>query len=198
MRPDRLGSNPGQGGFVEGRGRSVDHATDGPAIGGGGVARRRADSARAGRGRGRLALVRSAGPPDHRDHRGRPRRGGEVQGHRIRRADHHPRLPPQGHLQPLRRHDDGHASRRPPGRPDLLPAPCVRTARLDEVSPRGGLGLRRRADAHIRRRQLREHPPGPLAAPGHRSRAQLAAGALPGSTSRSRSTSAGARRSTLT
>ena len=35
-----------------------------------------------------------------------------------------------------------------------------------EVSPRGDLGLRRRADAHGGRRQLRQHPPGPMAAPG--------------------------------
>ena len=67
MRPDPLGSNPGQGGFTEGRGRSVDHATDGPAIGGGGVARRRADPARAGRG------ARPIGPGPIRGTPGWPR-----------------------------------------------------------------------------------------------------------------------------
>ena len=34
--------------------------------------------------------------------------------------------------QPRRRHDDGDAPRRPPGRPDLLPAPVVRTDAADE------------------------------------------------------------------
>ena len=73
--------------------------------------------------------VDSAGPPDGRDHRGRPRRGGEVQGHRVPRADHGPRREPEGPRQSVRGHDAGHQPRRRPGGPDLLPAPVIRTGR---------------------------------------------------------------------
>ena len=82
----------------------------------------------------------------------------------------------QGPRRPIRHHDAGPTPRRLPGGPDLLPARGVRARRGVEVSPRGDLGLRRRADAHGRRRQLRQHPPGPLATPVLVPRAQPAPG----------------------
>ena len=135
---------------------------------GDGMARRRVDRARAAGRRGGLALepVDSPGSPDGRRRRGRPRRRGEVQGHRLRRPG---------------ARSGTRAGR--PGEPpsELGPSPSAessrrgtgpssgnrrsRTGQDDQVPHRGGLGLRRRGDAHSRRRQLPQHPPGPLAAP---------------------------------
>ncbi len=116
--------------------------------------------------RGRRAPRAAARRPDGRDHRGRSRRGGEVQGPRVRRADHRPRAAGSGAAESRRDHHTRHPPRRLAGRSDLPPAAVVCSPGRGEVPPRGDLGLRRRADAHGRRRQLRQHPPGPLATPG--------------------------------
>ncbi len=86
----------------------------------------------------------------------------------------------QGSGRPRRGHDAGDAPRRPPGRAELLLSPVLRAPVRVQGATGGDLGLRRGTDAHGRRRQLREHPPGPFPAPRHLPRACIDAVPRPG------------------
>ena len=170
-RSDPLGSNPGRGPRSEAEGEtSIMRRTDPRFAAAWALAGLRSWPRRSARAGDWLPIGRGAGPPRRTRRWPRSSRPSAPR-RRSTRTSSTSRGSPSATAQ---RQDPAAPSdvttmrpapRRPPGGPDLLPAPGVRTRRRGEVSPRGDLGLRRRADAHGRRRQLRQHPPGPLAAP---------------------------------